>query len=77
MKRIIITSASILLIVSAVFYGYNEGYFPKDEGNNKIEKTPIRLGWQTQWATQGQIVQALKNVNQIYDKKNIQLSFKL
>lgn len=37
------------------------GCLPGGQGLTK--QTPIRIGWQTTWATQGQIVQALKHTN--------------
>src|SRR5689334_6361031 len=35
---------------------------------------PVRLGWQIPWATQGQVVQALKNTNAL-DLMGQQVSF--
>ncbi len=67
---VIILSLIALIAVSGfLFSGI------KTKENTQVESPEIRIGWQTPWATQGQLVQVLKHT-QILEKHNVRADFK-
>lgn len=61
MKRPLIIGFMLLLVVAA---GWGLARFIDEP---PTEKDKIRIGWQTAWATQGQLVQVLKNTDVLED----------
>ena len=70
MKKIIVLVAVIAIAVIAIAY----------TSKNDVSETPknltsIRIGWQTPWATQGQLTQVLKHTD-LLEKNGLQGEFK-
>src|SRR4030043_148113 len=66
-KYAIIAAAIALILIALVFVFFNQ--------NQESNLTKIRIGWQTPWATQGQLTQTLKHT-QILQNNGLQAEFK-
>jgi sulfonate transport system substrate-binding protein len=66
-----ISTLFFLFLILAVFFVYKSPT-TKTESNSP---TPITIGWQTPWATQGQLAAILKHTN-ILSKNNFKAKFK-
>lgn len=72
----IIVSVGLLLFIVLGFYIWNNRESgKKDNINNNIKLTSIRIGWQIPWATQGQLTQILKHTD-ILKNNGLKAEFK-
>jgi len=73
MKRIIWVSILVAVILVGLMVIFGNSIYSTI--NKKNTKTPIRIGWQIPWATEGQLTQILKHTD-ILEKHGIVADFK-
>ena len=72
MKKIL-TSLTLIVVFGITFAVIWQRNFPSSQSNP--DQTPIRIGWQTGWATQGQLAQVLKRTD-ILPRHGLDATFK-